>query len=107
MDDYEVLWSGRGSMPHQERDAQYWIQKESMLQAAAPERGAYPSTKDVKRAKLEPSGWGWRSTPALAQTSEPETVKVNCRNCGKKYRTRIARQMRLCRDCRGGRRTAA
>lgn len=85
-DDYTVLWSGKGAMPHQERDAQYWQQRESMLERAAPSKGGYLSRRDL----------GY--TPPQ---DRPQPTSQRCRSCGKKYKTRIPTQRRLCPNCRG------
>ena len=63
------------------------------------------SRKEMANAKhVIPADTGLGSRMLIL---EPAQQKVNCRNCGRKYRTRIAGQMRLCQDCRGGRRKAA
>jgi hypothetical protein len=36
--DCEVLWSGKGSMPHEVEAAAYWRQKQNALMNAAPDR---------------------------------------------------------------------
>jgi hypothetical protein len=53
-----VVWAGRGSMPHEAADAQFWRMKGNALLDLAPERGAYPSQKEVKKANLVPADMG-------------------------------------------------
>lgn len=93
----EVVYAGRGAMPHQERYAEYcWQQRESMLLKAAPDTRAYPTVKEVRKANLVPCDDLWRAYP------EPVPPHVRCQSCGRAYKPVTAvTKRRFCPLCRG------
>lgn len=64
MSEYTVLWNGA---MHRKNETKYsllgdgYSYRRNALQEGAPERGAYPSGAEIKRAILIPADVGWRS----------------------------------------------
>ena len=82
---YTVLWSGRGAMPHQLREAEYWQQpRNSTLEAAIA---------DTPRAHECHTDLPYDRPPV-----RPNPVTQTCA-CGAKYRTRIPTLRVRCEDC--------
>lgn len=93
--DGDVVYSGRGAMPHELRDREYWQQKDSMLLNAAPDAQAYPSRKEVKKANLVPCDDRWREY----QQPAPESPRVRCA-CGRPLTpTMVKTGIRRCVVC--------
>jgi hypothetical protein len=99
-----VVWAGRGSMPHEAADAQFWRMKGNALLDLAPERGAYPSQKEVKKANLVPADMGivfGRSAPEFTEGRKCST------GCGRKLSAAATRSRNTrCNVCREKKRRA-
>ena len=85
---YVVIWSGRGAMPHELVDAEYWQQPRNSTLEAAPEvsdrvRGSSGAIVDNRSAPPD----------------RPHPVTAACRRCRRKYRTRIPRLRLYCDVC--------
>ena len=96
-------------MPHEERDARYWQQRENSTLKAAHGKDSFPSSKEIQRGRFELADSAWRNyrPAALTPRVRPSARSVRCRGCGRSYRTRIPAVRRLCDACRGGRRKTA
>ena len=113
MSDYTVIWSGSSKQPLPGLSGEGFVQKQgSYLTRAAhvegtktgdvPTRQSMVGKTDLDGLQIrQPSVWRKSGTPTAAAV--PAQLKVNCRNCGRRYKTRIAGQMRLCINCRAGR----
>lgn len=94
-DDYDVVWNGTLYRQDEQRYSLLglgWQVRQTMLQATAPARGAYPSKREVDKANLVLADDIWRG---YRPAGSP-----HCLTCGRP----TLQRKRYCTVCAGKRR---
>jgi hypothetical protein len=95
----QVLYAGRGSMPHEIVNAVYWRQKASLTDYA-PGREHFPAEKEMRKAVKAPS---WRQQRDESKVKPPASAATHC-GCGRAlYPSEIGKGIRRCVKCRSAR----
>jgi hypothetical protein len=93
----EIVYSGRGSMPHEERDRAYWrIKEDRLAQHGLDSRRSVPSYEEIRKCKAPPNDLHWNGRQAEIR---PASAFRFC-GCGRKITVKAyGNGQRRCYTC--------
>lgn len=91
----DVLWDGKGRLPHQPEVDHGWRQLTNPIAQAAPGRGDYPSRKELAKAKPKLVAADVPHFMATKPQDRTAPVDARCQKCPRAVRGRA----RICLRC--------
>lgn len=102
MSDYEVIWAGRGAMPHELVNRELWRTKASLTDYA-PGRGDFIKPNEGKAPPLLGSRWGSQKPKGTSYRCPCGLIRAKdriwCGRCLKAGKVGRAEPVRHCRRC--------
>lgn len=80
-DDYEVIWAGRGAMPHEERDRPYWRMKGNITDLALAEG---PRSRELVTHHDESRVWCAAHCQRFVSMGDQRSGYKTCQSCRRK-----------------------